>query len=213
MREELTQAIHSALQDAGKRNFKQSVELILSFRGIDPKKPQERITGEALLPHGCGEPKKVCVFAEKEQAVRAREAGADIVLGLDEVTKIASNKKEAKKLAEEFDFFLAQADILPSVAKLLGKFLGPRGKVPRPLPTSGLAEFLQKLRKTVTFRMKDQPMLSVKIGEEDMPEEQLAENAEAVLKSIEPKLSKGLSQIKSAYVKLTMGKPVKVEFK
>jgi len=213
MREEILNALNSALQDAGKRNFKQSVELILSFKGIDPKKPQERISGEAILPHGCGEPKKICVFAEKEHAVRAREAGADAVLGLDEVTKIASNKKEAKKLAEEFDFFLAQTDMISSVARLLGKFLGPRGKVPKPLPTSGLPEFLQKLRKTVTFRMKDQPMLAVKIGEESMSKEQLADNAEAVLKSIEPRLPKGLSQLKSMYVKLTMGKAVEVKLK
>jgi len=213
MREELLNALQLALQDAGKRNFKQSVELILSFTGIDPRKPQERISGEAVLPHGCGELKKVCVFAEKELAVRAKEAGADAVLGLDEATKIASNKKEAKKLAESFDFFLVQPDMMSSVAKLLGKFLGPRGKVPRPLPPSGLAELIQKLRKTVTFRMKDQPMLAVKIGEEDMPKEQLVDNAEAVLKSIEPKLPRGLSQIKSAYVKLTMGKSVRVEFK
>jgi large subunit ribosomal protein L1 len=59
--------------------------------------------------------------------------------------------------------------------------------------------------------MKDQPTLSVKIGKEDMTEEQLAENAEAVLKSMEPKLPKGLSQVKRAYVKLSMGKPQEVE--
>lgn len=213
MREAILKALQSALQEAGKRNFKQAVEFVLSFKGIDPKKPQERISGEALLPHGCGTPKKICVFAEKELAIRAKEAGADAVLGLDELNRLVSNKKEAKRLAEEFDFFLAQPDMMPSVAKLLGKFLGPRGKVPRPLPPSGLPELFQKLRKTVTFRMKDQPMLSVKIGEEDMSIEQLTDNAEAVLKSIEPKLAKGLSQLKSAYVKLTMGKPTRVELK
>jgi large subunit ribosomal protein L1 len=211
MREALLKALRAAKQDAGKRKFKQSVELILSFKGIDPKKPQQRISGEVTLPHGCGEQKKICAFAEKELAVRAREAGADAVLGMEEATRLASNKKEAKKLAEEFDFFLVQADMMTSIAKLFGKFLGPRGKVPRPLPPAGLPELFAKLRKTVAFRMKDQPMLSVKIGKEDMTEEQLAENAEAVLKSIEPKLAKGLSQLKSAYVKLSMGRPQRVE--
>jgi large subunit ribosomal protein L1 len=211
MREAILKALRSAKGDGGKRKFKQSVELILSFKGIDPKKPQQRISGEVLLPQGCGEPRRICVFAEKELALRAREAGADAVLGMEEATRLASNKKEAKKLAEGFDFFLVQADMMTSIAKLLGKFLGPRGKVPRPLPPTGLPELFAKLRKTVTFRMKDQPTLSVKIGKEDMTEEQLAENAEAVLKSMEPKLPKGLSQVKRAYVKLSMGKPQEVE--
>jgi len=212
LRESILEALRAA--KAGKsRNFKQSVELIISFKGIDPKKPGQRISGEVLLPHGCGEPKKVCVFAEKELAVRAREAGADAVLGLDDLNRVASNKREAKKLVEGYDFFLAQADMITTVAKLLGKFLGPRGKTPKPLSISGVRETLEKLRRTSYFRMKDQPMVALKIGTEEMTDEQLADNAEAVIKSVEPKLPKGLSQIKSMYVKLTMGRPVKVSLK
>lgn len=209
MREALLEAIRSAKQDANKRKFRQSVELQLSFKGIDPRKPQERITGEVVLPHDDRE-RKICVIAEKEAAVRAKEAGADLVLSLEEVEKISSNKKEAKKLVNGYDFFLAQPDLLTSVAKMLGKYLGPQGKIPKPLPQADLRSFFERLRKTVTVRMRSQPVLALRIGSESMSDEQLADNAEKVLQMILSKLPKERHNLKSVYVKLSMGKAYKV---
>ncbi len=213
MRERLLEAIRKAKENGGKRRFEQTVELQISFRGINPRRPQERITGEVVLPHGCGKHRRICVFAEREVAKKAKEAGADLVLGREEIQKIGSNRKEGKKLAEMYDYFLAEPQLMAHVGRLLGRFLGPRGKVPRPITSPDLHALFDKIRRTVYFRMKDQPILSMRVGSESMSDEELADNIEAVLRFLETKLPRGLSQIKSMHIKLTMGKPQAVKLR
>ncbi|KUO42225.1 MAG: 50S ribosomal protein L1 [Hadesarchaea archaeon YNP_N21] len=210
--ENLLSAIKQARETGGKRGFTQTFELSLNLKDIDLKKPESRISEEIVLPRGIGRPRKVAVFAEGELARKAKEAGADIVLGREEIESMQGDKKKAKKIADEYHYFLAQADLMPSVGKFLGAVLGPRGKMPRPIPpTADPAPLIERGRKVTRIRLRDQPTINLPIGVESLSDQELAENAKIVIDTVERKLEKGFNQIASVYVKTTMGKPVKVE--
>ena len=81
-------------------------------------------------------------------------------------------------------FFIAQADMMPLVGKSLGPVLGPRGKMPQPVPANAnLAPLVARFQKTVTINTRDKALFQVYLGTEAMSDEELAANAEAVLNS------------------------------
>ena len=211
-REGLLQALKLGRETGGERKFVQSVELVINLKDIDPKKPEERITVEALLPHGLGRPRRIGFFAEGELARLAREGGADPVLSGKDINELGDDRKGAKRFADECDLFLAQTDLMPLIGRRLGPVLGPKSKMPKPVaPGANPVPLIERSKRVVSLRTKDQPTLQAPIGTERMPDEQLAENALAVLEVVERGLPKGFAQVKSVSIKLTMGKPVKVE--
>jgi large subunit ribosomal protein L1 len=213
-KEALKEAVRRAVEAGRGRKFKQGIELQITLENLDLKKTEERISFEALLPHGNGRERKVAFFAEGEMAVRAKEAGADLVLSREELEALGKDPKRAKKLAEEYDLFLAQPDLMPLAGRLLGRILGPRDKIPKPVPpNANLSQVLERYRKLLFLRTKDQPAIRARIGSEDMPEDKVAENALSVLEALELALQKGKGRLKAIYLKTTMGKPVKVEVK
>ena len=210
--ENLLKAIRAMRENNPKRRFTQSVDLAISLKNIDPSKPEGRIEEHVVLPHGVGEPCKVGVFAEGELGRRARDGGADFVFGRADIETFGRERKRAKKVAGECGFFLAQADLMVFIGKALGPVLGPRGKMPRPIPpTADPKPLIERLKKTVRMRTKDQLALQAQIGSESMDDEKLAENARALLEAVEHRLERGLDQVRAVRIKTTMGKPVKVE--
>ena len=155
---------------------------------------------------------KVAVIAGGDLAVRAKNAGADIVIGREDLDKMARDKKAARKIAQNYDFFVAEAPLMPQVGKSLGQMLGPRGKMPTPIPpTAPIDDVLKRQRKNVRLKMKDQPVIQTKVGTEDMSDDVLVQNIQTVISRLESKLEKGAKNIKSVAVKTTMGPLVKVE--
>jgi len=206
-------AIREAKEKGRKRNFVQSVELILTLQDIDMKSPEGRLQENVELPHPPpNKPNKICVIATGELALKAKKANADLVIDKDELEALAGKKKELRKLANEYDFFLAEAPLMPLVGKVMGAFLGPRGKMPVPVPpTADIENLIKKYRRTVVIRMRNQPVIQCRVGTEDMKEEELAENIQAVLKIVESKMKRGVKNIKSIHIKTTMGEPVKIK--
>jgi large subunit ribosomal protein L1 len=101
---------------------------------------------------------------------------------------------------------------MPLVGKILGPVLGPRGKMPIPVPpTVDITSLITKHRKTVIVKMRNQPILQCRIGSENMKEDEIAENIQAVLTVIEGKLKRGVKNIKVAYIKTSMGKPASIK--
>jgi len=102
--------------------------------------------------------------------------------------------------------------MMPLVGRLLGPILGPRGKMPQPVPPSAnLKPLVERLKKTVVINTRDKPFFKTLVGNEKMSDEELADNIEAVLNVLPKKYEKGLYHVKSAYVKLTMGPAVPIE--
>jgi len=207
--EAITRGVKEAREKSKPRNFTQSFELITNLKEVDIKKPEFKIRQEVALPNGRGKPIKVAVIAERDMALKAKELNLDVI---EDLETFAGNKREARKFVNNHDFFIAQADLMPTIGKMLGPILAPRGKMPKPMPpTAPLEGVLSNLEKTVKIDMKKAPMVQVLIGSELLSDDQIAENAMAVLGIIERKYERGLAHVKSIYIKTTMGESIKVE--
>jgi large subunit ribosomal protein L1 len=209
-KENLIEAIKT-LRSSPKRNFLQSIELLISLKDVDLKKPESKINELIELPHPLTKPVKICVFATGDLALKAKKAGADLVLGKEEIENLGKDKKLARKIAGGYDHFLAEAPLMPLIGKTIGSFLGPRGKMPVPVPPNAIIEdLINRYRKLIRVRIRDQPAIRCRIATEDMKDEEIAENAAAIISTIEGKLEKKMRNIKSIMLKTTMGSPVKV---
>ncbi|SVB62896.1 uncharacterized protein METZ01_LOCUS215750 [marine metagenome] len=135
----------------------------------------------------------------------------DTVISPDQIDEFSENKREAKKLADKFDFFVAETGLMATIGKSLGVVLGPRGKMPRPIPPQAdIARIIKSLTNLVPVRSKDRPTFHVPFGNVSMTQEQLADNLETILKRVESNLDRGNDNIASIWVKTTMGKAVRL---
>ncbi len=211
MKQEILEAVKKAKDESKPRNFTQSVDVVINIKDLDVKKPENRIDEEVFLPKGRGKEVKIAFIADGELAVQAKNAGADLVITKSELEKMGKNRKDAKKIANQYNFFVAQADLMPLVGRFLGPVLGPRKKMPKPVPANAKPDpILERLKSTVKIRIKDQPVIQAMVGSHEMDDEMIAENIEAVLGILDRNLEKGRNQIKSMYVKTSMGPVVRV---
>ena len=205
-------AVKQAKEKSGQKKFNQTVDLILNIVEIDMKAPEGKIQEVVELPHATGKPNKICVIATGELALKARRANADNIIERADLEALAGKKKELRKLADTYDIFISEAPLMPLVGRILGPVLGPRGKMPVPVPpTADIASLIAKHRKTVVVRMRNQPIIQVSVGTENMKEEELSDNIQTVLRVLEGKLKRGFKNIKLAYIKTSMGTPIKIK--
>jgi large subunit ribosomal protein L1 len=210
-KDEVTRALGELRKNLTKRKFSQSIDLVVKLREVDLKKPENRINEAIALPNPPEKALKVCVIASGDLGTRAKAAGADMLLSRQEVDSLSKDKKAARKLAQDYDFFIAEAPLMPIVGRALGSFLGPRGKMPTPVPpNAAIDQIVSGHRKMVRVRMREQPVLQCRVGTESMPDEKLVENIQAVVSRIEQKLERGFKNIGEILVKTTMGRPVKI---
>ncbi|MDO5827378.1 MAG: 50S ribosomal protein L1 [Methanobrevibacter sp.] len=208
---EIIDAVKEAKEQAKPRNFTQSIDVIINLKDIDVRRPENRFNEELALPNGRGKPIKIGVIADGELAVSAKNAGIDLVISKDDLQEFGKDRKAAKKVANSVDSFIAQADMMPLVGRFLGPVLGPRNKMPKPVPASAKIEpLLERVGSTIKVGIKNQPSIQILVGTQDMSDEDLAENIEAVLAILDRHLEKGRNQIKSMYIKTTMGSVVRV---
>lgn len=208
----LLQTIKEVKEKSKKRSFVQSIELIISLRDVDPKKPEGKIQELIELPNSTGKENRVCVIASGEMALKAKKANADLVIKKTELQALAGDKKKQKELAKAYDFFIAEAPLMPLVGKILGATLGPKGKMPTPVPpTANIADHIKKHRKMVFIRVREQPVLQCRVGTENMEDNKIAENSQAVIRRVEGKLRRGIKNIRSIHLKTSMGSPIKMK--
>lgn len=205
----ISEAPKIARENSRQRKFEQTWDFIINLRGLDLKKPENRFKAEIPLPKGRGKEPKTLVFAD----LMANDAKkhADMVITKAEMGKLASDKKKLRKLADEYDFFFGEAPLMPEIGKSMGTVLGPRGKVPKPIPPKAdIGPIINASKRMVRISLKSVPVVYVSVGSEKMKNEDVAANARAVYAAVRDKLPKGTNNIKSVLLKLTMGKPVKV---
>jgi len=208
-KEVLLESIKKALESSGKRNFKQSVELIVTLKDIDMKSQSAKIREVVFLPKNKGKDAKICVVGDGEFLEEAKEAGAYMAISSGDLKNMS--KKQAKKIASTCDWILVKSELMGVAGRTLGPALGPRGKIPVPAsPGVNIKALISRYKNAVLVRTKDQPQIMTAIGTDDLPLEDLVENALAVLSLIESKLPAGSANIKQVYVKTTMGVPIEV---
>lgn len=209
--EETLEAVAQALEQASERKFSESIDLAINLKNIDMSNPANRVDEEIILPNGLGKPIKIAVFAKGDIAQRATSAGAEMIINPDEIEELQDDKSRARTLANEIDYFVAEVAYMPSIAKAMGPILGPRGKMPEPLtPDKNIEDIVNKAMNAIKVRSKDRLTFHLPIGRRDMEPDKLAQNIDTVISRIEHSLVNGRHNIKSIYVKTTMGPAVKV---
>ena len=208
---QLVDVIKQAKESDKDRKFKQSVEMIMVFKDVDAKKGFA-INETVQLPRETTKPALVCIMASGDMGIKAKNVKADMVMDENELTELSADKKKAKNLINKYDFFLADTKLMPIVGKKLGQLLGPRGKMPTPVPFNAPIEsFLERFRSSIKIRAKGSLSMSCRIGEESMNDTDLAANANAVVTAVEKTLPNGSKNIKKIMFKTTMGKAMNVE--
>ncbi len=213
-KEAIINSIKKVRELSKKRNFDQTFDLVINLKEIDLKKSEENINTLIPLPFPKGKKPKVCAFVGPELQTSAK-ALFDKTILTEEFPKY-SDKKLIKQLASQFDYFIAQANIMPNVATTFGKVLGPKQKMPNPKfgcvvpPTADLKPLAAKLEGSVRLQTKNEPILKCAVGKESMKDEEIQQNILTIYNNIAHSLPREEGNIGSVYLKLTMNKPLKI---
>lgn len=209
--ENTIKAVTDAIESAPKRKFTESVDLIVNLKNVDLSQPKNRITESIILPNGRGKATKIGVFARGDLAIKSQSGGADLIISPEDLDKMSGDKKLIRTTTKDIDFFVAEAPMMPSIGKSFGPILGPKGKMPDPIPSSAdPTAIIRRLKNTVKVRTKDKPTFHTLVGNLSMSAEDIAANIEALLNTVESKLANGSQNIASVYVKTTMGPAVRL---
>ena len=208
--QEIEEAVSRAIEEAPPRNFRETVDLAVNLRDLDLNDPSNRVDESIVLPEGTGQETSIVVFAEGETAVRAEEV-AEEVLDADDLSDLGDNENDAKDLAADTDFFLAEENMMQDIGRYLGTVLGPRGKMPDPVgPDDDVVEMVERLKNSVQLRSGDRRTFHTRVGAEDMSAEEIADNIDVIIRRLEADLEKGPLNLDTIYVKTTMGPAVEV---
>lgn len=208
----LVDKVQMALDESEKlnRKFKQNIDLVINLKNINLEESKNRVDEEIILPHGRGKEAKIAIFASGELALKSK-GKVDLIIKPEEIEDYADNKKKLKKIVDEHDFFIAEAPLMPTIGKTLGIILGPRGKMPRPVPPhADITSIVKNLKKTIKLRSKSSKTFHAIAGKEEMSNEQIAENIDVIIKRLESKLERGRMNISSLHVKTTMGPSIRI---
>ena len=210
-KEQIIKVLQKARESSKKRKFSQSFDLLVQLKNLDLKKNDQKVDLFLTLPHPRGKKMKICAFVDSQLQAKAEEAFDGIVLKSDFI-KYKNKPKDIKKLAETYDFFVAQADLMGQLAGIFGKFLGSRGLMPNPkagcvVPGNmpNLKPLAEKLQKTIRLQTKSELAIKVPLGLETLKDDEVADNVLAAYQSLLKALPQEKNNVKGAFVKLTMG--------
>ncbi len=196
------------LRKAEPRKFEQTIELIVNLKKFNIKK--DSVSTILILPHKIKD-KKVCAFFEVKSPVVSTITKAEFAK--------YSEKREIKRLAKEYEFFIAQASLMPAVATNFGRVLGTIGKMPSPqlgvlmdVNEKAITQMIENINKAVKIKTKE-PSIKIPIAREKMNDKDIIENILAAYNTILKSLPREKDNIKNILIKLTMSKPVKIENK
>lgn len=206
VREAVSAAVKECLSHAGKRRFTQSVDLAIGFSGVDWSRPEQRPNIEVVLPHTWGA-HNVVVFADGELAREAARLGCRTVSS-EELARM--DEKAARALLD--CVLLAEPKLMPVVARVLGRVLGPRGKLPRPI-TGAMSAAIDAAKRCILLKAKGKclPTLHCSIGDETLSQDALTDNVCAVLEAVEKTV--GAANVASVHIKVTMGPSIRIRQK
>ena len=200
----LKDAVHAIYTDQKKRNFVETIELQIGLKNYDPQK-DKRFSGTVLLPHPCKRNMKFCMLGSQAHCDIAEEVGIDFkTVAMMKAYK--KNKKTVKRMGKSYDAFLASDTLIRQIPRLLGPTLTRMGKFPTIVGANdSMEEKMLSIRRTVKFQMKKVLCLGVAVGSMDLNEEQLIQNVYMCINFLVSLLKKGWQNIKTLYVKSSMG--------
>lgn len=201
-----------------KRKFIETVDVIVNLKNVNLKDPNKRFNNEIELPNAVNENAPLCFFVEGDQLVQAGNLKV-YAMNKEQMDTMGKAEKAAKrKFVNKYEYFIANTELMKLVAKNFGKLFGPKGKMPRPQPQGfgvinpgdSIAPTIERYKKVIRMKLQKFPLIQFKIGTKAMDMKKLVQNLKASIEWIEQKMEKGRQNIRSIYVKTTMGVPVKI---
>lgn len=204
LKQELSKALDE-LRKSEERKFNQTVDLIVNLQKFDVKK--QNINLFLTVPHQLKD-KKIAGFFETKNK--------DVETITPSEFRNYEDKRELKKLTKKFDFFIAQANLMPKVATIFGRVLGPAGKMPSPQmgvlmnsDEKNVRALKEKINNSLRIKIKE-ASIKLAIGKQNMKNDEIIENILAVYNTLIKNLPKGKDNIKNLEIKFTMTKPQKI---
>jgi len=211
---EFANAFKEMREKSKKRNFKQSIELMINFRGLDTKKAENQVDVKVTMPHATGKlGGKTLLFAKDSHFIEEMKEKVDRIIPESDIAKL--KKKEIAQIANEFDALIAEGPVMVAVGKFLGQELAPKGKMPKPVQpdeNSAMQSLKQmgNVTRVTNKKGKFMPLVQVVLGTEEMQDTQLGENAIAVFDAVVSALPGKRQNLKNVIVKETMGPAIRV---
>lgn len=205
----LMESIQTILKDRKERKFKESIDLQVNLKNYDPQK-DKRFSGSIKLPNVCRPRMTVCLICDLRDEEIAKKSGV-ATQNQDELKKLNKNKKLVKKLCNQYDAFLCSESIIKNVPRLVGPHMNRAGKFPTVIGLNEpIADKITELQSTVKFQLKKVLCLGTCVGHCEMTEEQIRQNTVLAVNFLVSLLKKNWQNLKSVYLKSTMGKPQRV---
>merc|ERR1712194_207406 len=193
-------------KETKKRKFVETIDLQIGLKNYDPQK-DKRFSGTVKLRHIPRPKFSVCIFGDQQHCDEAKEAGIPH-MSADDLKKLNKQKKLVKKLAKKYDAFLASESLIKQIPRLLGPGLNKAGKFPTMLTHSDdMIAKVNDIKATVKFQMKKVLCLNVAVGNVGMTEDQIVQNLNLSINFLVSLLKKNWQNVKSLYIKSTMGPP------
>ncbi|GBE20073.1 MAG TPA: hypothetical protein ENG87_04765 [Candidatus Pacearchaeota archaeon] len=207
LKEDLKKALAELRRKEG-RKFNQTLDLIINLQKFDIKRNQVNLFIQ--VPYKIKE-KKICAFLETKNK------------NIDTITKEEfkrySDKKELKKIVKKYDFFIAEASLMPKVATTFGRILGPTGKMPSPqlgilmnVNDKTINELKEKINNSIKIKTKE-ASIKLAVGKYSMKDEDLIENIMTIYNAILKTLTKQIDNVKNIEIKFTMTKPQRIRIR
>jgi len=192
-----------------KKKFVETVELQIGLKNYDPQK-DKRFSGAIKLPVECKPRMNFCVLGDQIHNDQAAKIGIDFK-DVEALKKLNKNKKLVKKLAQKYDSFLSSESVLRQIPRILGPGLNKAGKFPTLLGAGeDLESKMATVKSTVKFQLKKVLCLGVAVGHVKQTDDQLVHNISMAVNFLVSLLKKNWQNIKSLYIKSTMGKPHRI---
>lgn len=213
--EKISEFLKTLKKESKKRNFNQKIDAVFVLKDLDLKKAEHQLDFFTNLHFTSGKKVRVCAFTGPEIHSEAKKV-CDEAIPQTDFSKYKDNKSLQKKLVKEYDYFIAQANIMPQVAQVFGKVLGPKSKMPNPKagcvvpPKAAIKPLYERLQTLVRLSAKQQPVVFVTIGNEEQDEKEVVDNLKTVYNQLIHHLPGEENNIRAGYLKLTMGKPVQI---
>ncbi|KAI3661212.1 hypothetical protein MP638_005649 [Amoeboaphelidium occidentale] len=191
------------------RKFRETVELQIGLKNYDPQR-DKRFSGTVKLPYVPRPRMKVCILGDAHHCDVAKRIGMDS-MSVEDLKKLNKNKKLVKNLAKKYDAFLASDSLMKLLPRLLGPGLNKAGKFPTPVThNDSLDDKANEIRATIKFQLKKVLCLGVAVGHIEMAEDELLSNVMMSVNFLVSLLKKNWQNVKSLYIKSTMGPPVRL---
>jgi large subunit ribosomal protein L10Ae len=205
----LLDAIKTILTERKPRKFTESIDLQVNLKNYDVAK-DKRFAGQVRLPNACRPAMKVCVICDLIHEEQAKKQNLTS-MNMEDLKKLNKNKKLVKKMCAGFDAFLASESIIKTIPRVVGPYMNRANKFPTAVAAGeNLTEKVQELQSTIKFQLKKVLCLGCCIGHINMPEDEVRQNCVMAVNFFVSLLKKNWQNLRSAYIKTTMGKPQRI---